>query len=93
MVPESIAKMLTPELRVELAAKVHAVDAWCQASIEAGQLPSSQQLSSKEEEGNPVAMAEVAVEQQPVAGEEEVPTAKEEAIVVDATLSSGFTML
>ncbi len=54
------SKKLTPERRAEIAAAVGATDLRSQARFAAGQSPSSLEPTSKEEEADPIFMAEVA---------------------------------
>ena len=57
--------MLTPERRAEIAAAVGAKDLRSQARFAVGQSPSSLEPSYKEEEADPMFMAEVAAQKAP----------------------------
>lgn len=58
-------KMLTPEHHAEIVAAVGATDLRSQARFAVGQSPSSLEPSYKEEEADPMFMAEVAPQKAP----------------------------
>ena len=77
-------KMLTPERRAEIAATVGATDLRSQARFAVGQSPSSLEPSYKEEEVDPMFMAEVAAQKAPEGYE---------TMDVDFVPASGFPMV
>ena len=84
-------KMLTLERRAEIAVAVGATDLCSQARFAAGQSPSSLEPSYKEQEADPMFMAEVAAQKAPDAYEtmdvDFVPASESPMVQVDQRLN------